>query len=109
MAHCTKCGQLIPDHRDADWLLDILTTGVPHREVYRAQDGGWFVTYGGGEVSGDAVRALWDRGAIVSVYSNCPVDAYHVGRTIDIPRTTEARKKHGKGAALVYLQQTLGA
>lgn len=104
MAHCTKCGQLIPNSRNADWLLDILTNGQPHREVYRAQDGGWFVTYGGGEVSPSAVHALISRGAIVSVYSNCPNDAYHVGRTLDVEATMALRKKHGKSAAEVYLR-----
>jgi hypothetical protein len=72
VAHCPKCGQLIPSSHDADWLLDILTNGTPRREVYRGKDGGWFVTYGGGEVSADAVRALRARGEIVSKYSNCP-------------------------------------
>lgn len=109
MAHCSKCGQLIPDHRDADWLLDLLANGQPHREVYKGRDGGWFVTYGGGEVSATIVSELVRRGSIVSVYSNCPTDAYHVGRTIDIDRTYAARKKHGKGAPTYYLQQTPGA
>lgn len=103
MAHCSKCGQLIPNNRDADWLLDILTNGTPHREVYHGRDGGWFVTYGGGEISFNVVRGLIDRGLIVSVYSDCPLDAYHVGRTMDIQKTMDARKKHGKGAPAVYI------
>lgn len=112
MAHCPACGQLVPNHHDADWLLDILTNGIPRREVYLARDGGWFVTYGGGEVSAAVVRQLYDRGAIVSKYSNCPADCYHVGKTIDFERTMAARRAKGKGAAPTYyidLQQTPGA
>jgi hypothetical protein len=109
MAHCTKCGQLIPNDQDADWLLDLLTNGEPHRQVYRGQDGNWYVTYGGGEVSASVVGALVKRGAVVSVYSNCPNDAYHVGRTLDYERTMAARKKHGRGAPNIYIQQTPGA
>ena len=73
-------------------LLDILTNGTPHREVYRAQGGGWFVTYGGGEAAANAVAELVRLGKINSVYSNCPTDAYHVGRTMDCERTLEYRK-----------------
>lgn len=111
MAHCTKCGQLLPSERDADWLLNILTNDIPHREVYRGRDGGWWLTYGHGEVPAEAVRELVRRGAIVSVYSNCPNDAYHVGQTIDIDRTMAARKKLGKSAPTYYIepQQTPGA
>lgn len=90
---------------EASSLLAILTNGVPHREVYHGRDGGWFVTYGGGQVSVEAVQSLFDRGLIVSVYNNCPADAYHVGRTLDVKRTMEERKKHrrGKDAPKIYV------
>jgi hypothetical protein len=54
---------------------------------------------------------LIQRGVIRSRYSDCPDEAYYAGKTIDIPRSLEARKKHGKNAALVYVefQQTPGA
>ena len=104
MTQCTKCGQLIPSIRDAEWLLDILTNGTPHREVYHGRDGGWFVTCGGGEVSTHAVEELVRRGLIASVYNDCPKEAYHVGRTWDVKRTLEARKKLGKGAPHIYVE-----
>lgn len=109
MAYCTKCGHLISSTRDADWLLNILTNAEPHREVYHGQRGGWWLTHGYGEVPAESVRELVRRGAIVSVYSNCPDDAYHVGLTLDIDRTMEARNRLGKGAPNYYLQQTPGA
>lgn len=113
MRNCPTCGAPVrvkaPPTGSADWLLDILTNSIPHREVYHGQRGGWWLTYGGGEVSPEAVHELVARGAIVSVYSNCPNGSYHVGRTLDIDRTMEARKKFGKGAPEYYLEQTSGA
>lgn len=109
MAHCPTCGQMVASPRNADWLLGVLTNETPHREVYRGQNGGWWLTRGHGEVPAEAVRELVRRGAIVSVYSNCPDDAYHVGRTLDVDRTMEARKRLGKGAPEYYVQQTPGA
>ncbi len=84
-------------------LLALLRDGNPHREVYRARDGGWFVTYGGGEVAADAVQELVRAGLVHSVYSNCPADSYHVGKTLDVERTREARRIHGKKAPLIYV------
>jgi hypothetical protein len=84
-------------------LFTLLRDGAPHREVYRGRDGGWFVTYSGGEVSADAVRELVKARLVRSVYSNCPADSYHVGKTVDVERTTEARRLHGKHAPLIYV------
>lgn len=100
---CPTCGQPVPSIRNSAWLIEILTHGEPHREVYRAQDGSWYVTYGGGSVSADVVRELVQQGVIASVYSDCPTDAYHVGRTYDTERTLEARKKLGKQAPNYYV------
>jgi hypothetical protein len=106
MACCPTCGQTMPERQGSpSWLLDLLTNGQPHREVYHGRDGGWWVTYGGGEVSADAVRALVEGGHIVSVYSDCPKDAYHVGRTLDVARTMAERQKHQrrKDAPKIYV------
>lgn len=103
MTRCTKCGQLIASAHDAEWLLDILTHGTPHRTVYHGRDGGWFVSYGGGEVSRTIVQNLVAQGLIASCYSDCPKEAYHVGRTWDVQRTLEARKKLGKAAPNIYV------
>ena len=87
-------------------LLDLLTNGHPHRNVYRADNGsGWYVTRGGGKVDVEAVRELVAGGHIRSVYSDCPDDCYHVGRTLDVGRTLEERKKHrrAKDAPLIYV------
>lgn len=90
---CPSCGQIIKSASDADALLVLLTEGAPHREVYRAQNGsGWYVTRGGGQWSEEAVMRLVQSGPIRSVYRDCPGDAYHVGKTLDIPATLAARK-----------------
>jgi hypothetical protein len=44
----------------------------------------WWVTYGGGQADEAAVRALVEQGKIHSVYSTCPNDAYHIGKTYDM-------------------------
>lgn len=88
----------------AERLLAILTSAEPHRNVYRGdRTQRWFVTHGGGEFSSEAVRELVNLGRIASVHSDCAEDAYHVGRTLDCKRTAEARKKYGKRAELVYV------
>ena len=101
-ARCSKCGQEIGRLLDEIDLMKILQMGTPHREVYRAQKGGWFVNYGGGETSDEAVTNLVMRGEIHKVYSNCN-DTYHIGRTWDCERTMAARRKCGKAAPHYYL------
>ena len=109
MEHCPTCGQPLPpsQQRDAAWLLDLLTNGTPHREVFKSRDDArqWYVTYGGGPVSAEVVQELVKAGSIRSVYSNCPNDAYHVGRTLDIERTLAERKRHrrAKDAPKIYV------
>lgn len=108
MAICPTCGTKYkaPAVRDADWLLQMLK-GPPKREVYRGRDGGWWLTRGNGhEIDPDAVRELLRRGEIVSVYSDCPNDSYHVGRTLDTTRTLEARKKRGNRGIMIYVGDT---
>jgi hypothetical protein len=94
----------------ASALLDLLTNGHPHREVYIAGNGSgeWYVTHGGGQVDVEAVRELVAGGHIKSVYSDCPNDCYHVGRTLDVERTIEERKKHrrGKDAPKIYMEDS---
>ena len=102
MLCCPTCGQLIPTSDEAAKLFALLAAGG-NREVYRGQDGGWYLTRGGGPFSERAVRALVEDGKISSVYSNAPNDAYHIGRTWDYERTMEARRKHGKKAQNYYV------
>jgi hypothetical protein len=84
---------------NAEQLLDVLRHSSPHREVYMAKySHRWLVTYGGGEASAAAVHQLVQGGQIQSVYSNCPNDSYHIGRTWDYERTMAARKILGKAA-----------
>ena len=104
-ARCSKCGQEIGHLLDEADLMKILGIGTPHRSVYLGQNGGWFVTYGGGETSHETVMNLVKRGEIRSVYSNCN-GAYHIGRTWDYERTMEARRKYGKAASDYYLGDT---
>ena len=92
-------------------LLDLLTNSDshPHRHVYRGvNNGGWYVTYSGVQVDEAAVHELVFDGYIRSAYSDCPNDCYHVGRTIDIVRTIEERKKHRrhKDAPLIYVEDS---
>lgn len=104
MAVCPTCGQRVARTDEVTWLLSLLKEAVPHREVYRGQDGHWYVTRGGGQVSPQSVEELKRRGEIVSVYSDCPEDAYHVGRTLDVQRTLDARKRLGiKRAPHIYV------
>lgn len=88
----------------AQKLYDLLRYETPHREVYGACDGGWYVTYGGGEQKAECVHELVRLGLIQSVYSTCPQDAYHVGKTLDIKATTTEREKHAnrKNSPLIY-------
>lgn len=88
---------------DADGLLHLLTHGYPQRDVYEGRDGRWYVTYGGGEVDLESVLTLVRAGKINSKYSDVPRGMYYVGRTIDVPRTMEARRKHGKNANIVHV------
>ena len=105
---CPTCGGPLKQPQaapvtDAAWLLGVLK-GLPHREVYRGQNGGWWLTRGGGqEIHPDAVRELVRTGKIVSVYSNCPDDSYHVGRTLDIERTTAERQRRGRRDIMIYV------
>ena len=101
-ARCSKCGQEINRLLDEIDLMKILEIGTPHREVYQGQNGGWFVSYGGGETSQEIVMNLVNRREIRSVYSNCN-GAYHIGRTWDYERTMAARRKYGKTALDYYL------
>ena len=90
---------------EAERLLHILRDAYPHREVYRAKnESGWYVTYGGGKFTYSVVLELIDEGYITSVYSDCPFEMYHVGRTIDVVRTMEERRKYKrKDAPLIYV------
>jgi hypothetical protein len=105
VATCPKCGGSIEVVTGADELLRLLTAGDKPRQVYRAANGsGWYITYTGTRVSVTAVDALLRAGKIQSVYSDCPRDTYHVGKTLDVKTTIEERKKHrrGKDAPKIY-------
>lgn len=111
-ALCPTCGQPIDQSsNEAQRLLVILSDGR-RRQVYRGRDGsGWYVTCGGGRFSESAVKTLIDAGHIHSCYSDCPNDAYHVGKTLDCKATIEERKKHrrGKDAPMIYTDGTRAA
>jgi hypothetical protein len=101
MALCPTCGHPVKERLNAAQLLRLLTD--EDREVYQGRDGGWYVTRGG-ETTVEAVQALLDGGHIRSKYSDLPHGMYTTGRTIDVQRTLEARKRLGtKNAGLVYV------
>lgn len=108
MAICHTCGGLTVEPNEAERLLALLTDGRK-RQVYRGRDGGgWWVTYGGGQFSQNAVTQLIERGSISSCYSDCPDEAYHVGKTLDVKATLAERQKHRrrKDAPHVYTDGT---
>jgi hypothetical protein len=87
----------------AEMVMELLRSNDPHRELYRGKDGGWHITYQGGQVSDAVAREIIESGEVHSVYSNAPRDAYHIGRTLDVRATREARKKPGQRHAKIYL------
>lgn len=100
---CPTCGQHIPNTPSpADDLLRLLRQSKPHRQVYEGQDGGWYVSYGGGRTTRQAVDELVARGVIVRCYSDSD-GMYHVGKTLDVEATTRERKRLGNRTARVYL------
>lgn len=103
MMRCPTCGQSLPEcgGDEAERLLGVLTNGMPQREVYITNDGEWFVTYGGGQFSADAVNWLATAKLITQKYSNCP-GCYYVGRTIDMDASLALPKVKGK-RQLVYV------
>ncbi len=84
-------------------ILDLLRQPEPHRHLYRGRDGNWYVSYGGGKVSAEVAQAVIASGEVNSVYSDCPNDSYHVGRTLDVVATTAIRKTPGNRDTKVYL------
>lgn len=109
MATCPTCGQPFPKPPEgalnADALWGVLKYGVPHRELYRGQDGNWYVTYGGGKVAAAAVSELIEQEQIQRVYSSC-ADAYHIGPTLDCEATMAFRRgKKRKDWKPIYIGQ----
>lgn len=91
--------------KEAQQLYDLLKNGRPHREVYRAADGsGWYITHQRGRVNEGVVSELIRFGYIRSCYSNCPSEAYHVGKTFDVDATLAERKNYRqtKDTPIIY-------
>jgi hypothetical protein len=87
---CPMCGQQLPhyDKSNPDSLLRLLkmpaegATGPQPRDVYKAADGRWRVTYGGGEWPERTVLELMARGEIRPVFDDPGVGVYNVSRTV---------------------------
>lgn len=88
--------------RQAEEVLALLKSD-PRRSLYKGQDRRWYITYGGGEVPLEVVRALVATKAVNSVYSDCPDDSFHVGPTLDCEATRTIRQQPGKRHEKVYL------
>ena len=73
------------------------------REAYCCS-GNWFITYGGGRVSRSLIDDLRKRGVLRPVYSNTNDALWLKSQTIDIERSKEARRRHGRLADLVYVE-----
>jgi hypothetical protein len=87
---------------EASELLHMLTDMKPHREVYWSPKSRiWCLTRGSWyNVPPHAIQELYQLELISPVYSSCPHDSYHIGRTVDCEATIEERKRGGKG--LIY-------
>ena len=83
-----------PLSAEATRVLQILTNGTPHREVYLAAHSytDWWITYSGGQAQDAAVRELINAGLIVPIFSSSG-GCYHVGKTLDMEATQAARAK----------------
>ena len=88
--HCPMCGQPLPrfDKSDPDALLLLLkmraegARGPQARDVYKAADGRWRVTYGGGEWPERTVLELMARCEIRPVFNDPSMGVYNVIRTL---------------------------
>jgi len=101
MATCPTCGQQVyPRTLGADELLAHLTAN-PDEYAYEGQDGGWYITKSSGiRTTRGAVDELASRGMLRRRYSDMD-GAWWLGRTIDIPATSAARKAGRK--TVIYL------
>lgn len=106
MAICPTCGQQVRPTKNAQALLELLSSGPHDREVYIGRDGKWYVTHGGGEWPLSAVMELRKEKHIRAVYSSLPNESFHVGKTLDTDATLKQRKLHGKHGAKVYLTES---
>lgn len=108
---CPTCGQIIPENADANALLNLLRNGTPHRQLYRGQDGNWYVTHGGGGPwAQSAVSRLINKQLISPVYSDCPDQAYHCGPTLDLDAFMKERDRVGiKKAQRIYIPNSAPA
>jgi hypothetical protein len=93
-------------HRNADAVLQILGEGR-RREIYRGQDGNWYITYGGGQISQEIVRSLVEAGRVRRVYAGCD-EGFWLGDTIDLDATQEHRRKTGERRTLIYVDGEIG-
>lgn len=67
---CRGTGVLSPDISEVTQLVRRLENGT--REVYRAENGRIFVTYGGGHVSEETLQEAVSRGLIRLRWPDCP-------------------------------------
>lgn len=93
-------------HREASAVLHLLGERSG-REIYRGQDGNWYLTYGGGQVDPELVRSLVESGRVRRVYVGCD-EGFHLGRTIDLEASVEHRKQTGYRRALIYVDGEIG-
>jgi hypothetical protein len=90
MTNCPTCGQPVPAKplMDAPSLLAAMDGDC---DVYKGRDGNWYVTYGGGQASNQAVHTLRVKGEIEPTYPDC-LDCYSLpSRAADVRHKIAAR------------------
>lgn len=100
MSRCPTCGQSI----GATDTVTVLARMQLGSELYRGQNGLWYLTHGGGKISEGVVRELLSAGSIRDKYSDTPNTCYTTGRTIDTAATLAFRKgRKRKEWKLIYV------
>jgi hypothetical protein len=87
---CPCCGHALPrvDESDPDELLQLLnipaegSIGPQQRDLYKAADGRWYVTFGGGEWPERTVLELMARREIRPVFNDPSLGLYIASRTM---------------------------
>lgn len=103
MARCPTCGQRMPQITDPDQLVAVMKT--EDRQVYKGQDGNWYLTKGGGPISDWVIDGLRKAGRIRDQYSDLPNQYFTTGKTIDMQATLAARKgKPSLDWQIVYVE-----
>jgi hypothetical protein len=74
MKYCQRCGHRVEDIIDSmDEFVSMMKRPAPKgkQDVYLARDGGYFITYNGGQVSYRLIKEALKQGIIEPTYKDC--------------------------------------